>query len=301
MDLNEPGKPEDLKETAPAPEAKPAGRLLSRQGKTLLVALLVVFGVATLYLVQRYWISPALKTQAMNDGDHPDAPAISLTDIEGKKLELADYKGKVVVLDFWATWCEPCRVEIPGLVELQDKYARQGFTVLGISMDDGPDPVVSFYKQFRLNYPVAVGTPRVGELYGGIMGLPTTFVIGRDGRIYAKHVGAVGFSVLEDEVQQLLAMSATAEKADFQVHKTAGTASKIELGDPEAINSEIPGLNLSKLSNAQKETLKKQLNQDHCPCGCNMTLFECRQKDYKCPVSLKMAKDAMEKILKSGA
>ena len=108
-------------------------------------------------------------------------------------------------------------------------------------MDDGPDPVVSFYKEFRLNYPVAVGTPRVGELYGGIMGLPTTFVIGRDGRIYAKHVGAVGVNVLEDEVQQLLAMSATAENADFQVHTRAGTASKIELGDPEAIDSESPG------------------------------------------------------------
>ena len=236
----------------------------------------------------------------MSGGDHPEAPAISLTDIEGKKLDLADYKGKVVVLDFWATWCEPCRIEIPGFIEMQDKYANQGFSVIGISLDDEPEPVVQFYKEFKMNYPVAVGNQRVGELYGGIFGLPTTFLIGRDGRIYAKHSGAISPSVIEDEVQQLLAMSPTAEKTDFKARMAAGTSTKIELGDPAAIDSEIPGLNLTKLTAAQKEALKKQLGEQRCPCGCNLTVLKCRQVDRACRVSLKMAQEQMEKILKSG-
>jgi thiol-disulfide isomerase/thioredoxin len=273
---------------------------LTPRVKLLLGAVLAVALASGLYVVNRYWITPALRTQAMSSGDHPVAPAISLTDIEGKKLELADFKGKVVVLDFWATWCDPCRIEIPGLVQMQDKYAHQGFSVIGISLDDEPGPVVEFYKEFKMNYPVAVGNQRVGELYGGVLGLPTTFVIGRDGRIYAKHIGATDVSVIEDEVQQLLAMSATAEKTDFRPGLAAGTSTEIELGDPAAIDSEIPGLNLTKLTAAQKEALKKALTEMHCPCGCNLTLLKCRQVDRACPISLRLAKEQMEKILKSG-
>jgi thiol-disulfide isomerase/thioredoxin len=272
----------------------------ARRRKVLIGAVLAVALVAGLYLVNQYWITPALRTQAMSSGDHPDAPTISLTDIGGKKLDLADYKGKVVVLDFWATWCEPCRMEIPGLVAMQDKYAKQGFSVIGISMDDEPGPVVEFYREFKMNFPVAVGNQRIGELYGGVFGLPTTFLIGRDGRIYAKHTGAVGSSVIEDEVQQLLAMSPADENLGFKPVMAPGTSTKIEIGDPAAIDSEIPGLNLTKLTAAQKEGLKKQLTEQHCPCGCNLTLLKCRQVDRSCRVSLKMAQEQMQKALKPG-
>ena len=88
---------------------------------------------------------------------------------------------------------------------MQKRYASQGFTMIGISMDDSPEPVVDFYKELQMNYPVAVGNDRLGELYGGMPGLPTTFVIGRDGRIYAKHVGATDPSVFETEIKELLA------------------------------------------------------------------------------------------------
>jgi thiol-disulfide isomerase/thioredoxin len=299
MDVNEPERVAEGEKTEPA-EVSGKVTKSARRGKVLIGAVLAVALVSGLYLVNRYWIAPALHTQAMTSGDHPEAPAISLTDIEGKKLELAEYKGKVVVLDFWATWCGPCRIEIPGLIEMQDKYANQGFSVIGISFDDEADPVVQFYKEFKMNYPVAVGNQRIGELYGGVFGLPTTFLIGRDGRIYAKHTGATDVSVIEDEVRQLLAMSPTAEKADFKPGLAAGTSSKIELGDPAAIDSEIPGLNLTKLTASQKEALKKQLSEQHCPCGCNLTLLKCRQVDRACQVSLKLAKEQMEKVLKSG-
>ncbi len=299
MDLNEPEGPAGGEGPGQLEAGGKVSRL-ARRGKVLIGAVLAVILVSGLYLVNRYWIAPALRTQAMSGGDHPDAPPISLTDIGGKKLDLADYKGKVVVLDFWATWCGPCRIEIPGLVEMQDKYASQGFSVIGISIDDEPGSVVEFYKEFKMNYPVAVGNPRVGELYGGIFGLPTTFLIGRDGRIYAKHTGATNPAVIENEVQQLLAMSPTAENMSFKPGMTAGTASKIELGDPAAIDSEIPGLNLTKLTAAQKETLKKQLGELKCPCGCNLTILKCRQVDRACRFSLKVAKEQMEKVLKSG-
>jgi thiol-disulfide isomerase/thioredoxin len=317
MDFNEPeraagggetGQPESDKETGQPkpggetgqPEAGGKVSIPARRGKVLIGAVLAVALVSGLYFVNRYWIAPALRTQAMSGGDHPDAPPISLTDISGKKLDLADYKGKVVVLDFWATWCGPCRIEIPGLIELQDKYAKEGFSVIGISLDDEPGPVVEFYKEFRMNYPVAVGNQRIAELYGGIFGLPTTFLIGRDGRIYAKHTGTPSPSVIEDEVQQLLAMSATDENMSFKAGMTAGTSTKIELGDPAAIDSEIPGLNLTKLTATQKEALKKQLGEMKCPCGCNLAVLKCRQVDRSCSISLKLAKEQMEKILKPG-
>jgi thiol-disulfide isomerase/thioredoxin len=300
MDVNGPdGVAEGEKSKAAEVGGKASGR--ASRGKVLIGAVLAVAVMAGLYFINRYWIAPALHTQAMTSGEHPEAPPISLTDIEGKRLDLADYKGKVVVLDFWATWCGPCRIEIPGLIEMQDKYAKEGFSVIGISFDDEAEPVVQFYKDYKMNYPVAVGNQRIGELYGGVLGLPTTFLIGRDGRIYAKHTGATNPSIIEDEVRQLLAMSPTAENMSFIAGMTAGTSTKIELGDPAAIDSEIPGLNLTKLTAEQKETLKKQLGEMKCPCGCNLTVMKCRQVDRACPVSLKLAREQMEKLLKPTA
>ena len=132
-----------------------AGNLSSREPKgcpkiqVAVGALLAVVLVVGLYYVNRYWIAPAVRAQSKDDGSHPMAPAFSLTDITGKPLNLSDYKGKVVVLDFWATWCGPCRIEIPGFIELQKRYASQGFTMIGISMDDSPEPVVDFTRSCR--------------------------------------------------------------------------------------------------------------------------------------------------------
>ena len=263
--------------------------------KALVVAMVAIILVAGLYVVNRYWISPAVKIQARG-GDHPAAPDFSLTDISGKPLKLADYRGKVVMLDFWATWCGPCRIEIPGFVELQKRYGDQGFAVIGISMDDSSDAaaVADFYKQFQMNYPVAIGNERLGELYGGVLGLPTTLVIGRDGRIYAKHVGAAGVDVFESEIKQLLSESAKDEAMGFQQAGYVHAQDKIELGSPAEIDSEVPGVDLTKLTADQKEAFKKQLVSQQCTCGCKYTLLKCRQVDRACGISRKLAKDQLE-------
>ncbi len=142
-------------------------------------------------------------------GGHPgalDSPAatFSLQDLDGKPLSLASYRGKVVLLNFWATWCTPCRGEIPQFIDYQSKYGPQGLQLIGISMDDDAKPVHDFYQQFKMNYPVAIGSATLAESYGGVLGLPVTFLIGRDGRIAAKYVGAAEMPVLQQKIESLL-------------------------------------------------------------------------------------------------
>ena len=133
------------------------------------------------------------------------APNFTLRELDGQSLELSSLRGKVVLLDFWATWCDPCRDEIPQFVKLQNQYGPQGLQIVGISIDDSADPVRKFYQEFHMNYPVVMGDAKTGELYGGVLGLPIAFVIDRDGRIYKKHIGATSPEVFESEIQKLLA------------------------------------------------------------------------------------------------
>jgi cytochrome c biogenesis protein CcmG/thiol:disulfide interchange protein DsbE len=165
----------------------------------IVVALAIVF---TVYKVNRHDSGPTKPGQPA--AAHSMAPDFSLQELNGQSLNLSDYRGKIVLLDFWATWCGPCRDEIPHFVQLQDEYRQQGLQVVGISMDDGPKPVRDFYQQFKMNYPVALGNEKVAEAYGGVLGLPVAFLIGRDGRIHAKYKGEVNMSVLEQEIKTLL-------------------------------------------------------------------------------------------------
>lgn len=126
-------------------------------------------------------------------------PQLKLKDINGKDVDLADYKGKVVFVNFWATWCDPCRVEIPWLIAMQNKYGPKGFTVLGIAMDDeGKSAVAPFLEKERfdvdgqklpMNYPILLGTDEAADKFGGILGYPSSFLISRDGKIVTSFQG----------------------------------------------------------------------------------------------------------------
>ncbi len=266
-----------------------------KKKRVLLGVILGIIVAGGLYVANRFWIAPAATTlSAQTDGAYPMAPNFKLASLTGQTLSLSNFRGKVVILDFWATWCGPCRLEIPEFEDLQRKYGPQGLQVIGISEDDSAAPVRQFYQQFKMNYPVAMATDKVGMLYGGIFGLPTSFVIGRDGRIYAKHIGAMSEGVFEREVRQLLAARPNQMVTNFA--PAVPGSENISVETPAEVNSPVPGVDVSKLTPTQLTELKKTLSSEHCACGCGYTVMQCRQVDGGCATSLKMAREAMAKL-----
>lgn len=137
--------------------------------------------------------------------DRRAAPDFELKDADGKTVRLSDYKGKVVLLNFWATWCGPCKIEIPWFADFEQRYKDRGFAVLGVSMDeDGWEVVKPYIEKSRINYRTLLGNDAVATQYGGVDSLPTTFLIDADGKIAATHIGLVSKSDYENEIVQLL-------------------------------------------------------------------------------------------------
>ncbi len=165
--------------------------------------LLAILLVGTLAIT--YSSLPGVSASVSPMNDRKVAPDFVAKDTRGADLKLSDYRGKVVLVNFWATWCGPCRIEIPWFVEFEKSYSDRGFTVIGVSMDEeGWEAVKPFIAQQRVNYPVVIGTDALTQAYGDISSLPTTFLIDREGEIAARHVGLVSKSAYESEIASLL-------------------------------------------------------------------------------------------------
>lgn len=170
-----------------------------------------------------YWFIPALLvgalaiTKGISSDDEqvptslerPMAPDFALRDLQGKTVRLADFSGQVRIVNFWATWCGPCWMEIPHLQELYDKYRDQGMVVIGISLDQRGDQVVQpFVEELGMTYPVALGDRQTTQAYGDVTAIPTTFIIDRKGQIYHIYMGYRDKAEFEEAIQALLRESA---------------------------------------------------------------------------------------------
>jgi len=142
---------------------------------------------------------------ACSQGGQDKAPSFSLKTHEGKTIDLAKLKGKVVVLNFWATWCGPCRQEIPGFVDAYKRLHGKGVEIIGISLDEGGwDVVQPYVTKANIPYPVVIGDQTLTDAYGGISAIPTTFIVSKDGKIAAKHVGYLSKEELENQIKSVL-------------------------------------------------------------------------------------------------
>lgn len=140
------------------------------------------------------------------------APNFVRLDQDHKKVELSAYRGKIVLLNFWATWCGPCLAEIPRFAAWQQEYGESGLQVIGIAMDDGEQPVRAAYQKLKLNYPVVMGDEKIGKMYGGVLGLPVTFLIDTKGIIRSKHQGTADAKTIEREIRSLLSGPGTSSR-----------------------------------------------------------------------------------------
>lgn len=219
---------------------------------------------------------------------NPDpAPEFKLTTLEGKPLSLADYSGKVILVNFWASWCGPCRAEIPDLVELQNRYKDQ-LQIIGLVVDDDDEAAIKkFVTDFGINYPVALASDAIRLEYGGIPALPTSFVLDAEGRVVQKHEGLRDPVLYEVEIRSLLGLPIGSVNVE-----TFEDTGQIFLKHADRA-SELPGVDLSKLSPEQRLVALHKFNAESCACGCQYTLAQCRIWDRNCDVS----KEATAKIV----
>ena len=220
------------------------------------------------------------------------APAFTMNDLDGREISPASLRGKVVIVNFWATWCGPCRAEIPDLVALQEKY-KDTLQVIGISEDEaGVDVVKRFAAEHRINYPVAMMTPEIEKLFPGISALPTSFIVDRESRIVQKHVGMLSARTTEYETRHLagLPVNASIEEMD------QAQGLKLENG---AQTLTIPGIDLASLPVAKRTEALQKLNAQPCTCGCDLTVARCRVDDPTCGVSLPLAQQIVKQIART--
>lgn len=216
-------------------------------------------------------------------------PDLTMTTLDGKTITTSELAGKVVIFNFWATWCAPCRAEIPDLVKLQDQY-KDHLVIIGVLSEDEPGPHVSrFVADYKINYPIVPETREMLDVFTGIYALPTTFMVGPDRRMMQKHIGQIRPAQIELETRVLAKLPIDAEVEYEPDNKDAVLKSN-------ARATEIPGVDLAVLTPEQKTVALNRLNDEPCDCGCGLTIAQCRINDSTCAVSPKLAEKIMAEV-----
>lgn len=180
----------------------------------------LLLGVGGLYIAFTGGITPSQPAKQVpspapgSPAQHPlrgkAAPDFSLKQMNGETFRLSDYRGEIVVVNFWATWCAPCRKEIPGFIALQEEWADKGVTFVGVSLDDeGFEVVRPYAEKMGINYPLVVGDDRLTKKYGGVQGLPTSFVVGPEGTVQSAHLGFWAETELRNQLRPLMKRAET--------------------------------------------------------------------------------------------
>ena len=226
---------------------------------------------------------------------HPQPmPAFLVNDLDGNPVSTAAWKGKVVFINFWATWCPPCRAEIPVLIDLANRY-KDRLQVVGVSVDDGdPADVKRFAKQAGINYPIVMADRAIVAEYGGVAALPTLFVVNPEGNVVTKHEGLFSNALYEAEVRLLLGLPVDATIETFE------DTGQIFLKNA-VLATELPNVDFTGLDPEQKKAALKRMNSESCDCGCTLTLAQCRINDTSCPVSKKLAAQVVKEIASNAA
>lgn len=214
---------------------------------------------------------------------------MTFQDIDGRTMSTKDWKGKVTLVNFWATWCPPCRAEIPALIKLQDSY-RDTLQIIGVSFDEGSvDDVRQFVRDQKINYPIVMSTPELEKGFPGVFALPTTFMLDRDVKTVQKHIGLVNPAIYELEARVLAGI-----ETDVNVEQVEDKGKVLLVN--AALATEIPGVDLSKLNPQKKTAALKRLNEESCTCGCKLTVAQCRINDTECGISPKIAQRIVEEV-----
>jgi len=236
----------------------------------------------------------AARTESIRFVKNPDvAPGFELNDLDGKPVSLAEAKGKIVLLNFWATWCGPCRAEIPDLVDLQKRYRDKLEIIALVTEEDDSDQVRRFVQHSGINYRVAMAPDNVVRDYGGIAALPTSFVIDAQGRVVQKHIGLNDPTLYELELKAMLGLPVDAKVEYFEDN------GQVFLKNAERA-TELPGVDFSLISAPQTSAALREMNARSCDCGCTLTLAQCRINDSACRVSLALAGQIVDRISGGG-
>jgi thiol-disulfide isomerase/thioredoxin len=218
-----------------------------------------------------------------------EIPELTMTTIDGKTITTKDLSGKVTIFNFWATWCAPCRAEIPDLVKLQDQY-KDHVVIIGVLSEDNPGEHVSrFAADYKMNYPIVAETKELTDAFPGIFALPTTFMVGPDLKMMQKHIGQIRAAQIEIEMRVLAKLPVDAEVEYGSDEKQAVLATNAKATD-------IPGLDLSLLTADQRTAALKRLNEEPCDCGCGLSIAACRINDSTCAVSPKLAQKILADV-----